>query len=43
MLVVVIGFSIALYQEWQMVRRFDAEKQRQKFFDSLSNITPRSR
>ncbi|QYJ81957.1 MULTISPECIES: intracellular growth attenuator family protein [Shewanella] len=43
LLVVVIGFAIALFQEWQMVRRFDAEKQRQRFFDSLSNITPRSR
>ena len=43
LLVVVIGFAIALYKEWLVVSRFDAEKQRQKFFDSLSNITARSR
>lgn len=43
LLVVVVGFIIALYKEWLVVRRFDAEKQRQKFYDSLSNITTRSR
>ncbi|ASJ98036.1 MULTISPECIES: hypothetical protein [Shewanella] len=43
LLVVVVGFTIALYKEWLVVRRFDAEKQRQKFYDSLSNITTRSR
>ena len=43
LLVVVIGFAIALYKEWLVVRRFDAETRRQKFYDSLSNITTRSR
>ncbi|GIU38879.1 hypothetical protein [Shewanella colwelliana] len=41
--IVAIGFAIALYQEWKIVREYKRRKQDCKFFESLADISHKYR